>query len=754
MFAVLLSALLASGPISGPTLNPAGAELASWSTLANSLQQGGHSHLSQAGDAPSSGDGDRTKAGFEVPTLAAEIDLDGELNEVVWQQAQLIDGFTEVDPFEGRPADPRTEVLMWRSSTHLYLGVRFFEPDPGSMVRQNMLRDAFLRDDDRFVFVLDTFSSGKQAYFFQISAAGSRGDALIGDTGQRFNKRWDGFWEGQSKIQSDRWTAEIKIPFQSMASSENGVWLANFERFRGSTRTRYRWSGAKREYGLFNTQHAGQISGLDQVDQGLGLSFVPYAKTKFRNINNGPNSLDSGMGGELDWWMTPQLKMSLTVNTDFAETEVDGVQINLSQYSLFFPEKRDFFLEDANLFEFGPRGNDLVPFHSRRIGLVNGQEIGVNSGARLSGRAGPWDLGMLAVGTEATALSSGAQVPNSELFVLRPSYNFNDEVAVGALMTYGNPESNSTNLVTGADVRYNADLFTGQFNLNTYALRSDDEATGKIGGIAGVRASLRTSNWRFSQDLFLAKGDFDPGLGFVRRPGQSNFNTDITWEPRPVDSSSSVRLYQFRLRPTLWFEGGGQIMSHNLDATLFGVEWHSGNKFSITSRYSGDRVVGAGFAPGGVSVAPDYYAWSDFGLEFQSSEAQALSYRLRTSAGSWYDGSISRFSARVNWRPGSELALGLNYSENQARLDNGDFVTRILAVRGDFFYSPDLSWQNLIQADNQSQELGWQSRLRWIHRDGQELFLVANAGWQQDLDGTILPSERDFTIKLVYSVRL
>jgi uncharacterized protein DUF5916 len=748
MFAVLLSALLAASPVA--ELRPG---------LAQS--HAGHAdiatHVEGAGSAEGTGHSEGAEPPtrrLRVPTFAADIELDGDLTESVWQQAQVIDGFTEVDPFEGRPADPRTEVLIWRSSEYLYLGVRFFEPDPNSMVLQNMLRDAFLRDDDRFVFVLDTFQSGKQAYFFQIGAAGSRGDALIGDSGQRFNKRWDGFWQAKSKIHGDRWTAEIKIPFQTLASGEDGIWLANFERFRGSTRTRYRWSGAKREFTLFNTQHGGELSGLDQVDQGLGLSFVPYVKTKRRTVNNGPAEWDSGLGGELDWWMTPQLKLSLTANTDFAETEVDRVQINLSQYSLFFPEKRDFFLEDANLFEFGPRGNDLVPFHSRRIGLVNGQEISVNAGARLSGRAGPWDLGLLAVGTEATLLADGSQVPTNELFVLRPSYNLSDEMAIGALLTYGNPESTSTNMVTGADMRYNADLFTGQFNLNTYLLRSDDEASGEIGGLAGVQASLRTSNWRFSQDLILAKGEFDPGLGFVRRPGQSNISTGITWEPRPTDQASSVRLYQFSLKPTFWFEGGGEIMSHNIDATLFGVEWHSGNKLSITSRYSGDRVVGTGFAPGGVPVAADYYNWSDFGLEFQSSEAQAFSYRLRTSAGSWYDGSITRLSTRVNWRPGPELALGLNYSENQARLENGDFVTRIMVVRSDFFYSPDLSWQNLIQADNQSQELGWQSRLRWIHRDGQELFLVANAGWLQDFSGSIVPTERDFTVKLVYSVRL
>jgi hypothetical protein len=697
---------------------------------------------------------------IRVPTIEAPlpgewgIRLDGLLDEEEWSKAALFDGFQEVEPNEGAPADPKTEVLMWRSATHLYIGLRFYEPDPGSMVLQNQHRDAFLNDDDRFQLVVDTFGDSPTAYFFQLSAAGSRGDALIGDNGNRFNKRWDTYWEAKTRILKDRWTAEIVIPFRSMASNESGDWRINFERYRGSSRTRYRWTAARREFRHFNLANGGIITGMDGVEHGLGVTMTPYFKVKRLSEHGGPRSWDTGMGGELDWWITPQLKMSLTANTDFAETEVDDRQINLSQYSLFFPEKRDFFLEDANLFEFGlPRSNSLLPFYSRRLGLVGGEEVSVDTGARLSGRAGPWDIGLLAVSTGQENID-GEVVPEGESFVIRPSYNLNNRFAIGGILTYGDAADDDRNLVTGLDTRYNDNLFGGEFDLSTFAVRSEDETDGSQGGAAGARASLRTSNWRYSTQFFLAKGDFNPGLGFVQRPGQSNWTSSVSFEPRPSDPGSKVRKYTFSLSPSAWFEDSVKLMSHSVRFTYFGVEWDSGDKLEFDVRYAGDRVTEDDFDPGGVPVPADFYDFTDFSVEFESSEARPVSVKLDVRSGSWYDGDRTRYDMDLNWRPNPTVAMDLSYQENQASLANGDFATRVFGLGANLYASPALSWQNILQADNESEELGWQSRLRWIHRDGQELFLVVNAGWVQRVDDVIVPTERDLALKLVYSVRL
>ena len=702
----------------------------------------------------------RPRPVVEIPTLEAPeggewgIRLDGYLDEDVWSQAAVIDGFEEVEPYEGRAADPKTEILMWRTSTHLYLGVNFLESDPGSMVLQNQHRDAFLNDDDRLQFVVDTFGESPTAYFFQLSAAGSRGDALLGDNGTRFNKRWDTYWEARTQIQEDRWTAEIVIPFRSLASNESGIWRANFERYRGSTRTRYRWTSARREYRNFNLANGGTLVGMDDVEHGLGVTVTPYFKVKRFDEHNGPRDWETGFGGEVDWWITPQLKMSLTANTDFAETEVDDRRINLSQYSLFFPEKRDFFLEDANLFEFGlPRSSSLLPFYSRRIGLVGGEEVGVDAGARLSGRVGPWDLGVLAVSTGQENID-GEIVPEGEAFVVRPSYNLSNRFAVGGLLTYGDPADTESNLVTGLDTRYNDNLFGGEFDLSAFAVRSEDESEDTQGAAAGARASLRTSNWEYSTQFFLAGDDFDPGLGFVQRPGQSNWSSGIEFEPRPSDPSSSVRKYVFSLRPSGWFEDGWKLMSHSIRMQFFGVEWHSGDKLELDIRHAGDRVTDDNFDPGGVPVSADFYDFFDYSVEFESSEARPLVVAVDVRTGQWYDGDRTRYDFGLTWRPNPTLSLDLEYEETQANLANGDLATRVVELGANLYASPALSWQNVLQADNDSDELGWQSRLRFIHRDGQELFLVANLGWIERYEDSIVPTERDLALKLVYSVRL
>ncbi|MAW60725.1 MAG: hypothetical protein CMJ94_07810 [Planctomycetes bacterium] len=696
----------------------------------------------------------------KVPQLDAPlggewgIRLDGHLEEEAWKNAAVLAEFHEVEPFEGRPADPASTILIWRTRTHLYIGARMMEPNPQGLVLQNQHRDAFLNDDDRLEFVLDTFGESPTAYFFQLSAAGSRGDALIGDNGNRFNKRWDTYWEARTQVHDDSWTAEIVIPFRSLASGETGVWRANFERYRGQDRSKYRWAGAQREFRLFKLANGGLLTGLNDVEHGHGITFTPFVKAKRLDEHNGPRSWETGFGGEFDWWMTPQLKLSLTANTDFAETEVDDRRINLSQYSLFFPEKRDFFLEDANLFEFGlPRNNSVVPFYSRRIGLVGGEEVDVDSGARLSGRVGPWELGLLAVRTGQENID-GEVVPEGESFVLRPSYNLSERVAIGGLLTYGDPADNDRNLVTGADLRYNDNLFGGEFDLSTYMVRSEDDTEDTSGGSLGARASLRTNDWTYSSQFFIAQDDFDPGLGFVQRPGQSRISNSITYEPRPSDPGSSVRKYTFSLSPSGWFEDAWKLMSHSITLRFFGVEWHTGDKLEFDVRYAGDRVTSDDFDPGGVPVAADFYDFVDYSVEFESSEARPMAVTLDVRNGSWYDGDRFRYEAGLVWRPNPSLALDLDYEETQADLANGDFATRVVGLGANFYVGPAFSWQNVIQADNESDELGWQSRLRFIHRDGQELFLVANMGWVQRIDDVIIPTERDLAIKLVYSVRL
>ncbi|RMH01007.1 MAG: hypothetical protein D6702_12565 [Planctomycetota bacterium] len=685
--------------------------------------------------------------------------IDGRLEPEVWARAARLGPLTEVDPDEGAPADPPTEILLLRDDEHLYLGVICHEAQPERLVLQNMERDAFLNEDDRIQFVFDTFRDGRTGYFFQISAAGSRGDALLGANGGTFNKRWDGFWEGRTWIGPDRWTAEIAIPFKTMAAGPGDTWGFNLERYRGADRTRYRWAAPRRDLRIMIVSEAGEIRGLGGTEDGLGLELVPYFKVRRSELEDPERkNLVGAGGGEFNWRITPQLTGSLTWNTDFAETEADQRRVNLTRFPLFFPEKRDFFLQDSNLFEFGEQsgfghrggGGNLLPFFSRRIGLSGaGEEIPIEAGARLAGRVEDLDLGLLAVRTGAAA---GA--PAGELFVARPSYRFTDELSGGLLLTSGNPETNDTNLVTGTDLRFSrTDFLPGyRLNLNAFVVRSSDEEHHEIGSAWGAQASLQSRDWTHRFDTLWSQSAFHPGLGFVRRPGERYYRLETRWEPRP-ENGGAIREYVFGFRPRWWTDSSGRVQSHGIDLTFFGLEWNSGDRFSATWAYDGDRLDQPFSPVKGTTIRKGFHHWNALETSFRFSDVRPLSGSLDLRAGQWYDGRAVRAGGGLDWRPDAHLRLGLDLREDHFFLPGGDFVSRVGILRGNYSFSPDLSWNNLLQADNQSDVVGLQSRLRWILADGQECFLVLNYAWQELAGGPFVPASRDLTAKVVWTLR-
>ena len=684
--------------------------------------------------------------------------IDGQLDEVVWQEAEVITDFTEVTPNEGDPAHPVTEVRILRTNTHLYFGFTCHEPDPPSMVLQQMKRDAFLREDDRVEIVLDTFHDGKNAYFFQVSALGSRGDALVGANGKSFNKQWDAFWKAKVKINEDSWTVEIAIPFQTLSSGDSGTWGLNLERYRGSNRTKWRWSEPLRRFYVMTPSLAGNLNGMGNVNQGLGLEVRPYVKAKRLDAQGEESSFEAAIGGEFDWWFTPQLKASLTFNTDFAETEIDDRKVNLTQYSLFYPEKRNFFLEDSTRFAFGASGGwrgggSVIPYYSRAIGLSDGDEVPIQRGFRLTGRVGDLDLGLLTVQTGlADADAEGTPETDGEFIVFRPNFNLNDQTSVGALLTFGNPDSYEKNLVTGFDWRHsNTDWFPGMFSWNSWIVRSDDEESGDIGGAAGARAGLRLSDWQISTSAVAAMGRFHPGLGYVRRAGQGQWRGSIRWEPRP--NSGDVRKFTFDVNPTIWLDSNWRVMSHSLRLGLFEIEWHDGTQFEFQAEIAGDRVTSPVFTPGGVAVAQGWHDWAGAQISWETPLAAEFAWETRLGSGSWYDGIATHASVELSWRPDVQFRGALDYTEIQANLEAGSFASRQLTLNADWYFSPEWNWQNLIQYDNQSDNLGLQSRMHWMQEDGREMFLVINTGWQEEVGSVWSPTSSDFAVKLVYALR-
>jgi hypothetical protein len=360
------------------------------------------------------------------------VQLDGRLDEALWALATPVSDFTQVDPVEGGEPSERTEIRAVYDADALYLGAKLFD-DPEGILAYQRRRDAGLGTDDRFMWILDTFKDGRTGYFFEINAAGLMGDGLMGSGGFfGVNKSWDGIWEARVAVLDDGWSAEIRIPFSTLnfdPSAES--WGINFQRTIRRRNEEMRWRGWRRNQGLTSPVHAGELTGLRDLSQGLGLEVTPYAVQKWQTTpeNEDPTSFPGDVGVDIGYSLTPSLRAALSVNTDFAEVEVDQRRVNLTRFPLRFPEQRDFFLEGSGVFSFASRSGPQ-PYFSRRIGLQEGEPVPIHYGARLGGQAGPYELGFIQVGTGA-----GGSVGSENFTVARVKRGLFEQSAVGALYT-------------------------------------------------------------------------------------------------------------------------------------------------------------------------------------------------------------------------------------------------------------------------------------------------------------------------------
>ena len=422
--------------------------------------------------------------------------LDGSLDDPVWEGVPIIDRFTQAYPDEGQPSTQRTEVRIITDGTTLYFGVRLYDTDIEELVLKRGKRDGNLFWDDRFNIVLDPFHTHRYGYFLQVNAAGQRRDALI--EGSNFEMDWDGIWAAEAQIHDDGWVVEVAVPFQSLAFDlENDVWGMNLVRGIRRTSEAARWADATRNRTEINLCCAGILVGMSGVSHGLGLDVVPGIAVRHRNRPEEP-SIDQTKKDktlfdptfDAFYRLTSGLTASLSVNTDFADTEADEQQVNLDRFALFFPEKRDFFLRDALVFDFGglssifntdPNG---LPFFSRTIGLSDDIEVA----GKVTGRHGDWNIGLL----DAQVRGDG-----ENLFVGRISRNFLEQSRVGVLVTNGDPNSKDGNTLAGVDAQYRTGDWQGTgkvFETNLWFQNSFTE--GEQGAEAAWGAELRYPNDR------------------------------------------------------------------------------------------------------------------------------------------------------------------------------------------------------------------------------------------------------------------
>jgi hypothetical protein len=683
---------------------------------------------------------------FEAELRAGALDgpvfLDGVLDEPAWTDAPAISNLVMIEPSEGAEPSGRTTVRVLVDTRRVVFGVVCEDPDPSGIVSFTKERDGELDEEDHIKIVLDPFRDGRTGYVFMVNPGGARYDALVANRGESENDSWDGIWNAATRRDEVGWSLELEIPVQTLGfEGGRDNWGFNIERRIQRLLETDRWASPRRDWKVTQTSRAGTLSGLPEFDLGLGLGVRPAVTGGY---NRGSSTTDSDIEPSLDVQqrLGANLLSSLTVNTDFAETEVDARQTNLTRFPLFFPEKRTFFLEGADIFSFGlGLGSDVIPFFSRRIGLVSEQEVPIQFGGKLNGRLSDTNVGALAV----HAGSLGDLVPEATMGVFRVSRNIFSESSVGAIGTFGDPTGRTGAYTTGGDFTYQTSRFRGDKNflIGVWGLvtERDDLDGDKFGWGAKIDYPNDLLDLTFT---YRKLGDaFDPSLGFVPRNGYRYYRLGGAYRPRP--DAQKIRQVVFRAYPELYTDLEGRWESYRIRAVPLEVILESGDSFSFNVSPAGERLDETFEIADDVIIPLGAYEWVRYGGALRFASKRKLSGRFSFAVGSFYEGTLSETSVEGSWTPSPLVTLQISAERNVGDIPWGSFDQSLVGTRVRLNISPDLQLNSFVQYDNITNSLGSNTRLRWNFRPEGDLFVIYNNNvtrigdrWNRTQDGLIV----------------
>jgi len=704
-----------------------------------------------------------------VTKISGPIHLDGKLDEPEWHDAAVLT-LTQQSPHPGEATPYTTEVRVLISGDAIYFGFVCHDPQPSGIAMHTMTRDGDMSGDDTVAIVLDTYGDRRTGYFFQINASGARDDGLISSPQDFPPLDWDGIWDARTTRTADGWSAEIVIPARTLsftAGKEN--WGVNFQRYVAREHMTLRWSSPTLDSYLYDLSRAGQLAGMQEVRQGKGLEFVPYLLGKnTRTFGVNPGIWQGTGGGEVTWKITPQFVTVFTVNTDFAETEVDTPQVNLTRFPLFFPEKRAFFLEGANQYDFGlGLGSDFVPFFSRRIGLLDSVPIPLNGGVKLNGRLGRWNLALLDVETRQTIVPAqvvqdlalpSAVVAGTNLLAGRVSFDVNQDLRVGAIFTNGDPAGLKKNTLLGLDAVWRTSKFLGDKNLQmggwTATTQGDLGPGGRVGW--GARIAYPNDLYNCGAEIFDFGSALQPALGFLPRAGITHYNFNCVYGPRPSKTGHFgwIRQQFFRTLLDRFVDRQGITESRFFDLSEV-TQLQSGDSLTLWMQPQGETLlVPFEIAPGVVIPmgAYDYIRW---GITAETSNHRPVQAGNTTWLGDFYNGKLTQWQDYVKWTsPKGRVQLSANLENDFARMPEGNFINRLWYLQTALAWSPNLVLSNFLQYNGHN--FGSNTRLRWTIRPGDDLFIVWNRGWQRLFTGpdlTLAPQNEEIAVKLRWTFR-
>lgn len=678
---------------------------------------------------------------YQVGALRArgEVRVDGRLDEPDWRRAQAAEGFIQTEPNEGLPATEATEVRVLFDETNLYFGVLCRDSRPDRIVASEMRRDAELRNDDYFELLLDTYNDHRNAFYFAVNPLGAQRDGLVRDEGANVNREWDGIWSVRARRTEEGWSVEMAIPFRTLRFNglRDQTWGVNFGRSVARKREDSYWTPILRSYGFrgrLKVSYFGHLTGLSGLEPGSRLQVMPYligggnkeeAAAPFRE------RADAGL--DLKLRLTSNMTADLTANTDFAQVESDQEQFNLTPWSLFFPEKREFFLEGADIFRFGERAEEhgfpsTLLFFSRSVGLsADGEEVPVIGGARVTGKAGRYDIGLMDIVTGRTSYlddyGERVDIERANASVFRVKRDIFEKSSVGVIgLSRDSLDGPDLNRAGGLDfnLAFGPGFKTDGFLARTFTpgLKGDDWA-------AALQSTFADDFWDFGLAYTDIGENFNSELGFVPRTDIRKVKVNAGVGPRP----RFLGLRQSFLMANLTYieDHAGLVLGRDAFVGAWNMFQDGSSLFFGWSR-SYERLEEDFEIEDGVIIPVGGYAFDSFSLHYGSDRSRDLALGGEVRLGEFYGGRLASVQAEGFFKVSRRFNMELRVSHNGFDLPvpGGRFGTTIAAGRFIYAFTPNLYAKAFLQWNDSEDVFKGNFLVRWIYKPGANIYLIYN----------------------------
>ena len=694
----------------------------------------------------SSPDGRRQLTAF---ALNGPITIDGDLDEEVWRLADPATGFVQADPLEGQPATEATEVRVAFDADYLYIGAFCRDASPDGVVVNEIRKDFAGRDQDTFEVLLDTFADRRNGFVFTTNARGAKADTQVANEGRDVNPNWDAVWWVAAKQGPDGWTVEFRIPFKTLRfeGGDARTWGINFaRRVRRKNEVSY-WSPVSRAYSIYRASSDGDIVGLPSLKRGRNLRIKPFVLGGVvRGVGERSFDGDTGIGVDVKAGVTPSLTLDVTIRPDFAHAEADEQQVNLTQFSLFFPEKREFFLENSGIFYFGdiprnqrqiqrfrPPEEDVLLFFSRRIGLTDtGLQDPLHGGIRLTGRAGKFGVGLMTMQSDGV---DGASGNNYTVLRVRRDIFSSSDIGAIALSRQSSGSSSDLNRVAGIDANFR---FFKSLNLNGFAARSETPGvtTNQNSGKASI--GWEDSLTRIQASIMTVGEGFRDDMGFIRRVGVTRQFYDAAWMPQPESlRRRGIRQLQPHARVWNYYDPHGALVTR-VGHIAHQLTWEDGSYFEYAFEPRVEAITRPFAISPGVVIPPGRYDWNQHLAVYESDHSKALSGAIRATLGDFWSGTQKTMQVSMLFRPNYRLVfdLGLQVSDITLTIPAAGFTTSLATLRTGYSFSTNMFLDSLLQYRNDVHQFSANVRFNLIHRPLSDFFIVYNESQFTDVSQT------------------